>query len=530
VTQLVDQGSGLAAGDFQRVSASGGAPIVLVAEAPGAVFTSRVLESPFDFTHVGVHWKGSPGAGGLAEVRFRRAGEWSAWEELADDPPGDPGVDERFAALVFAGGAQALQYRLSFASAGDRVERVTATVIDSPVSSGPLQTARIEASLEAAANGPFQAIVSGIATDSPRPPTPLPGEPGNGLTLDVVTRQGWGADESIRFRPNGEEIWHEMFVPVKKIMVHHTATRNGYSTAAQAAAEVRAVYAYHAIGRGWGDIGYNAVVDRFGNVYEGRNGRGGDPGDDVKTREVLSAAVSAGHVSKHNYGSAGVALLGDAIQDGWPLTGPLGPMWEGLVRYVSFEARRHSLDLRGAPGVIPATDFLRDDGEWHDELRTLSGHRESQQTWCPGETVLGLLPAVRDAVLGTVDGASRTGVAIITAPGERVWPAGQPMTFSWAAETPEPGWTVAGYDYCLEGWFRPPPEGEIMFDDIEHLSGYSSEKQPRQVWTRVGPETTTVTVNPPVRGAYAFHVRTVVSGAGGLRVAAFAAHRSYWVV
>ena len=33
-----------------------------------------------------------------------------------------------------------------------------------------------------------------------------------------------------------------MFVPAKKLIVHHTATRNDYATAGEAAAEVRAIY------------------------------------------------------------------------------------------------------------------------------------------------------------------------------------------------------------------------------------------------------------------------------------------------
>lgn len=52
-----------------------------------------------------------------------------------------------------------------------------------------------------------------------------------------------------------------MFVPAKKLVVHHTATRNNYENAAKSAAEVQAIYYYHAVTQRYGDIGYTALID-----------------------------------------------------------------------------------------------------------------------------------------------------------------------------------------------------------------------------------------------------------------------------
>ena len=81
----------------------------------------------------------------------------------------------------------------------------------------------------------------------------------------IITRAQWGADESIRR-------WDPEYAPtIKAATLHHTADRNTY-TAADVPGMMRSIYAYHTVNRGWGDIGYNVIVDKFGRIFEGRYG------------------------------------------------------------------------------------------------------------------------------------------------------------------------------------------------------------------------------------------------------------------
>jgi hypothetical protein len=59
--------------------------------------------------------------------------------------------------------------------------------------------------------------------------------------------------------------------------------------------------------RGFGDIGYQYLIDESGRVYEGRySGTDSYPGHDAEGVKVVMAA----HVGGFNSGNTGIALLG----------------------------------------------------------------------------------------------------------------------------------------------------------------------------------------------------------------------------
>jgi hypothetical protein len=261
----------------------------------------------------------------------------------------------------------------------------------------------------------------------------------------------------------------------------------------------------------YGDIGYTTLIDKFGNVYEGRHGRGEGNGTATPPgREVLSAGVVAGHDYGHNYGSAGVALLGDATQTGWSMTADNGPIWDALVRFGVFEAGRHYVRPLNVDGSAGASDFLRSDNTWTANMRNVSGHKETNSTACPGDTVMALLDELQNAVHSGLADTSRTGVTLTNkAPGGTETRVGTAITYEWSAELPESGWTLTGYEYCFEGWYKPSNNINITY-----LSGYTAAAQPRPTYTRVSPDTTSRSFTPTKAGQYTFHVRAVLKNDG----------------
>ena len=86
-----------------------------------------------------------------------------------------------------------------------------------------------------------------------------------GQAPNIISRAQWGADESIRGRaPMYDD-------GIKAGVVHHTAGVNDYAQQ-DSAAIVRSIYDYHTRTLGWSDIAYNALVDKYGQVFEGRFG------------------------------------------------------------------------------------------------------------------------------------------------------------------------------------------------------------------------------------------------------------------
>ena len=116
----------------------------------------------------------------------------------------------------------------------------------------------------------------------------------------IYTRKDWGADESLR---KGTPEYGQVQVG----FVHHTVGTNTY-TAAQVPAIIRGIYDFHVNGRGWNDVGYQFLVDRFGRIWEGRAGG-------------VDKAVVGAQAGGYNSGSFGASVMGDFSLGRRPLGG-----------------------------------------------------------------------------------------------------------------------------------------------------------------------------------------------------------------
>ena len=338
-------------------------------------------QPPARFNLVGLHWRG-PGS-----VQFRTrslAGRWSTWNDAA---PEDDGPDSATAERVrkrswrlgnpwWVGASDRIEYRLR-----GRVARLRAHFVWSPTTSVPSRTLQKAGS-----------------------PT-------------IVPRVGWKADEGIkRSGPS--------YAPaIRFSVVHHTAGTNSYS-AAQSAAVVRAIQIYHVRGNGWNDIGYNFLVDKYGQVFEGRFGG--------VTRNVVGA-----HAEGFNTGSVGVAVLGE-----YSSLAVTGKAKDALARLLAWRLDVGHLDP-GSTLSFPSGGNARFPAGVAVFLRAVSGHRDTGFTDCPGTALYNLLNGISGDVQEL--GLPKLYSPLVTGrvPGKVRFRARLSSSLDWTVDVAKAGVTVA---------------------------------------------------------------------------------------
>ncbi len=297
------------------------------------LYTSTVTFAPIDFVAVGSKWQATTPAQTEIAIAVRSSPDnssWSAWMPILPMDAEREAARLSYGGLVFLRGPY-LQYRLTFSShqpsASPTLHSLTLIFIDSQ----PGPTAQ-------------EAQALAIATVAPEGPV-------------VIPRAAWGADESLM-------TWPPEYRTPRKFVIHHTATPNADL---DPAAMVRAIYYYHGITRGWGDIGYNYLVDPQGRIYEGRWGGEG---------------VVGGHAKIYNWGSIGVALIGNYAEIEVPANAE-----NSLIELLAWKGNLHFIHPTGHGFFIDRY------------LPNIIGHRDVGNTACPGRYAYARLPYLRQAAL-----------------------------------------------------------------------------------------------------------------------------------
>ena len=365
-------------------------------ELSGPVGGSEVRRLPFAAADVALYWSGNPDA--TVTVAFSTDGATfgPAVDAGRDEVGGQRGNGVTYGAVVAAGGATSVMVGT------DRpLGRLTVLALADGESTVVTQT--------------------------------VPGAPAGASVAQppILSRSDWGADEALRFSTSGAELWPPAFSPVQKLIVHHTA---GANNDPNPAATIRSIYYYHAVTQGWGDIGYNFLVDEAGRIYKGRHSHpAGTTTDTITGEDAAGNGVTAAHAYQYNSGTVGVALLGTlTTQDAKPAAK------SALVDFLAWKAAGHGLDPYGSSLYTnPVSGNQKVFGN-------IAGHRDVEATECPGGGFYATLPSVRAQV------AARMGVADTTAPttptGLSATGGKRKVTLAWAASTDGGGSGLAGYE------------------------------------------------------------------------------------
>ncbi|MBP9773279.1 MAG: N-acetylmuramoyl-L-alanine amidase [Candidatus Peribacteraceae bacterium] len=176
---------------------------------------------------------------------------------------------------------------------------------------------------------------------------------------------------------------------VDLLIVHHTALEV-QKTGRTAVDRVRALYAYHTNSLGWGDVGYNFVIDESGQIYEGKYG---------------GRFVVGGHSYCNNINTLGVALMGN-----FELEQPSQKQVQALQWLLKSLSQEYGINVGSATnfhGKSFASRIIR--------------HRDVLSTACPGYYLATAFPqvvsnVVSDNIAGSVKFPDLPPVIDITKP------------------------------------------------------------------------------------------------------------------
>jgi len=348
-------------------------------------FLSDVEVADFAFSALALDWeqKTPKGTDIHMDVRFFDGIVWGEWNEFAFET--EEVVEEnefyRAYAMINTNPAESFQYRIELHSEDKSIspefKNVKFTYIN-------------------ANDKPMQPKV--LASTVYNPGSQLSAASLGNKGIRYVSRALWGANDGLRLYKDdnpeavlvnlpsdfhirfanelklskivktdshGNELTWPLEYPEKmrKIILHHTATTADLDDPKKA---IRDIYYYHTISKGWGDIGYNYIIDQQGNVYEGRYGGEG---------------VVGAHAGPGNKGSIGIAILGNYNEDTLNKN-----VVNALELLLSEKTKLHGIDPLG-------DSYFR--GE---KLPNIIGHNSVMPTGCPGENIIKYLPIIRQHV------------------------------------------------------------------------------------------------------------------------------------
>jgi uncharacterized protein with LGFP repeats len=189
----------------------------------------------------------------------------------------------------------------------------------------------------------------------------------------IINRAQWGADESMRRCGNPR-----YDAGVRAGIVHHTAGSNEYAPQ-DSAGIVRSIYEYHTRTLGWCDMAYNALVDKYGQVFEGRAGG-------------VDRPVEGAHTGGFNHDTWGVAMMGN-----FDVVPPTPIQLRTTGRLLGWRLGFNRVDPRGtvvlASAGGPSTKFPRGATP---TLPAIFTHRDVGITECPGNAAYAVMDRIRD--------------------------------------------------------------------------------------------------------------------------------------
>lgn len=278
------------------------------------------------------------------QMRTYNGNFWSGWTNTTSPEDRKDNTTASHAALILSDSIEKIQYRFNLSAINGEspvidLSQARIQVIDT--TKGP-SVGKSKSILQKIVQATKTIETAEAVADAPR----------------IYSRAEWGSPE-----PNSSPRWEPEYRPLVQAVVHHTASAN----TPDSAAAVRAIWEFHTNGHGWGDIGYNYLVDNAGNIFQGRYS---DPYQEYHQ----GGEVVGGHTYGNNYHTTGVAVLGNFTS-----TNPTYQSLQSVSNIIAYKLHRFDISPAGVGARGPH----------------VIGHRDATNTGCPGQRLYDNLNGVR---------------------------------------------------------------------------------------------------------------------------------------
>ncbi|MFN3916628.1 MAG: N-acetylmuramoyl-L-alanine amidase [Flavobacteriales bacterium] len=170
------------------------------------------------------------------------------------------------------------------------------------------------------------------------------------------------------------------YISPTHVVMHHGASPNTYT---DGQAVVRSYWNYHVNTLGWIDIGYNYLIDKYGNFYQGRRN------PNLPTTDVRGA-----HAGNANSGSIGMNFLGNL-----DVSIATTPQLNKLHEFLAWWFNHKSYDPLSSAGMQTQAYG------WQTQPR-FTHHNAIGQTSCPGTDMISRMSLIRTATKAIIDACS----------------------------------------------------------------------------------------------------------------------------
>ncbi len=191
----------------------------------------------------------------------------------------------------------------------------------------------------------------------------------------IIPRSNWCGGSAPCWQVNSG--YTPTYINAGHVVIHHGASPNTYS---DGQAVVRSYYNYHVNTLGWADIGYNYLIDKYGNFYQGRH-----------NPNLPTSDVRAAHAGAANSGSIGINFLGN-LDVTLATPAQLSKLYDVMAWWFDHKA------------LSPlASANMQTQAYGVQYMERITCHRDIGSTSCPGNDMYSRMATIRQETQNVLD-------------------------------------------------------------------------------------------------------------------------------